>query len=402
MFQGGARLPSWSELSGGFSFSGVSVTQDTAIGLPAVGAAVRLLAETVAMLPLNVYRGRGKDKTLADSTWQYRLLSELPSTDMTPFDLFSDIVCCLECNGNAYVQKVKAADQVVALVVIDPSRVDIVREGGEKVFKVRGDGGREQRYTASTILHIRGFTLAGSDKGVSPIAMHRQKLGAIIAQDRFHETFFGQGTATNIGVKVPGRMDDAQAEKFLENWRAHKGGVANSWMPLVFQNGSEPVKMGMSLADSQFVEGEQLNLLQTAHIFRIPPKFLLAGSGMMGDMNEWDFLSLYTLSVAPRIRRLEQALFADPDLFPQRVIYPEFDTKPLLRTDAKTRAEVEHLQIQDGSLLVDEARADRGMSPLPAIPTDPSKSPGAVPQLTPVGGAPNPVSSLPSADPVAS
>jgi hypothetical protein len=53
---------------------------------------------------------------------------------------------------------------------------------------------------------------------------------------------------------------------------------------------------------------------------------------------------------------------------------------------------VEHTQIQDGSKLIDEARAERGEGPLPPMPADPEQEPGKVPQLTPVGGAPNPLS----------
>jgi hypothetical protein len=44
---------------------------------------------------------------------------------------------------------------------------------------------------------------------------------------------------------------------------------------------------------------------------------------------------------------------------------------------------VQHFRIQNGSELVDEARADNGRPPLP-------NGAGQIPQITPVGGAPNP------------
>jgi hypothetical protein len=91
------------------------------------------------------------------------------------------------------------------------------------------------------------------------------------------------------------------------------------------------------------------------------------------------------------LRRIELALAADLDLFANTDVYPQFTTDDLLRADALTQAQVEHYQIQDGSLLPDEARAKRGQTPLPPIPEDPSQTPGMVPQVTPVGGAPNPV-----------
>ena len=51
------------------------------------------------------------------------------------------------------------------------------------------------------------------------------------------------------------------------------------------------------------------------------------------------------------------------------------------------------MQIQDGTKLVDEIRAEHGDSPLPPVPDDWTQSPGKVPQITTVGGAPNPTAS---------
>ena len=64
-------------------------------------------------------------------------------------------------------------------------------------------------------------------------------------------------------------------------------------------------------------------------------------------------------------------------------LYPEFRVDDLMFADPLTRAQVQHYRVQDGTELVDEARADNGRQPLP-------DGAGQVPQITPVGGAPNP------------
>jgi HK97 family phage portal protein len=398
LFASSAYIPTWSEISGGATAAGVPVTLNNAIGLPAVGSAIRLLCETIGNLPLNVYRGRGADKRLADNAWQYRLLAEMPGLgDFTPFDLLSDIVACLETAGNAYVQKVKAAGEVIALIVIDPSRVRIDREDGEKVFRIRNQEGREDTYTAGTILHIRGFTVNGADAGISPIAMHRPDLGTILAQHEFAGRFYGQGTHVGTVVNLPADavISDEQAERLSQSLQTQKSGVSNAHKPIIMQKGATLERLNLSMADAQFVESEHLNLLQVAHIFRIPPSFLVPQQRSGNQMFEQDNLRFYTLGLAPRLRRIELAFFADADLFPQRIIYPEFDVRKLLRTDAKTQAEVDHFAIQDGTALPDEVRADRGLPPLPPLPADPTLEPGKVPQVTPVGGAPNPAPNSP-------
>jgi HK97 family phage portal protein len=379
--------PQVSEAWRAYGYSAIPVTRDTAIGLPAVGRAVTLIAETIASLPLLVYQGMGAEKRLRDDTWQYRLFNELPGAgDFSPFDFISDIAACIETCGNAFVQKVKAAGEVIALLVIDPQRVEVGRVNGEKRFRMFDMEGRVQTLTASTILHIRGFTVDGSDLGLSPITLHRQRLGFIGAQEQYLGRFYGQGVGKRIGIEVPGPLQPDEAKRIVDSVVASKAGIENSHLPLITTNNARIVDVGLSLEDAQYVESEKINLVQAAHIHRIPPKFLTGE----GDLSEWDFIALHQVSVAPRLRRIVKALHTDPDLFPDRKLYPEFDVRELARTDAKTKAEVEHMQIQDGTLLKDEARADRGQPPLPPIPEDPTQQPGMVPLLTPTGAGANP------------
>lgn len=380
------RPPSWAEVSG-YSYSPVLVTRDTAMGLPAVGRAISLVSETIANLPIQVFEGRGANKRLREDTWQFRLLSELPGMgDFTIFDFISDLNACLEASGNAFVQKVKAGGEVVALIIIDPNRVRVGRDGGEKRFEVFDTDGKMQRYSSSTILHVRGFTVSGADIGLSPISLHRMKIGQMVASDEYIARFYGQGMGKKVAIEVPGQLKKDDAQDMKDTFVANHSGLANSHLPAVLQNGAKLSDFGMTLEDAQYAESEKLNLVQAAHIFKLPPKFLTGE----GDLTEWDFIALHQIGLAPRMRRILTAFHSDADLFPDRRLYPEFEVRELVRTDAKTKAEVEHLQIQDGSKLVDEARAERGEGPLPAIPDDPAQTPGMVPQLTPVGGAPNP------------
>lgn len=367
LFASSSRVPSWGEFSGGFTQSSINVTLSNALGIPAFAAAITLITDTIAMLPLNVYRGRGADKRLADNTWQYRLLAEIPGMgDFTPVDLLSDIVASLEWEGNAFLLKVRAGTppEVVALIMIDPTRVRIERKNGEKLFLIRDDNGHEETYTAAQILHVRGWTPNGTDRGMSVVSMHKEKLGSIIAQDMFQGRFFSSGLLKNFAIQYPGKLDEQQAERLYEVIR-NQTGLRNSFLPFVVQNGGQVIPTGMSLAESQFVEGERQSMIQVAHMFRIPPAFLVPNQSGASQTFEQDNLRFYNLCVAPRLRRIEMAFFTDADMFPQRQIYPEFDVAPLLRTDAATRAEVEHKQVQAGIRTRDEIRADNGWAPLP-------------------------------------
>jgi HK97 family phage portal protein len=346
IFTNGTRVPAWSTMMAGQTYSAVNVTLANAVGLPAVGAAIRLLAETISQLPLNVYRGQGADKRLADQTWQYRLLNYLPGAgDFSPFDLISDIVASIETTGNAFVHKVKAQGnpdlppQVIALIVIDPARVQVRRETGEKIFEVRDDKGNKQEYSAADILHVRGFTINGADLGLSPISLHRQKLGSIIAQDEWLARHYGQGTHYGGAIQLPEgvQLTPDQAQQLSEQWQRQQAGLANAGKPLVLQNGATYEKTSMSMTDSQFVESAQLGLIEVANIFRIPPSFLGHTGEGRAQPFEQDNIRFYTLSIQPRLRRIELAFRSDPDLFPQISLYPEFDTRPFSEQTRRRR-----------------------------------------------------------------
>lgn len=306
--------------------------------------------------------------------------------DFTVFDVISDISACLESAGNAFVQKVKAGGEVVALIVIDPQRVQIKREGGEKRYIIQGRDGRSQVLTASQVLHIRGFTVDGSDLGLSPIGLHRASLGANVSQDLYKGRFYSQGMGSRIAIEVPDAPSQDEAQAMLDRIKANHSGIQNAYVPLLLTNGATAKSLTMSLEDAQYVETAKLGLVDIANVFKIPAKFLTGE----GDLNEWDFIALHQVGIAPRLKRITAALHSDADLFPDRDLYPEFDVRELVRTDAKTKAEVDHMKIQDGSMLIDEQRADEGKGPLPPIPDDPTQEPGKVPQITPVGGSPNP------------
>jgi HK97 family phage portal protein len=136
------------------------------------------------------------------------------------------------------------------------------------------------------------------------------------------------------------------------------------------------------MADAQYVEGAKLRVEDIARIFRVPRAVLNAGE--RGENIEQETRRFLTFGMHTRLERIESAFLADPDFFAGTSLYPEFNDEDIIQIDAATRASVRHQDVQSGVLLPDEARADVGRPPLP-------NGAGKVPQLTPVGGAPNPV-----------
>lgn len=377
------------------SWAGERVTPDEAAGLPAVFQAIRLVSETVARLPLRVYRGVEADKRAVMDQWQWRLLCQVPNDEQSVFDFWSDVVACVESHGNAYLLKVPGAARTVEMMyVIDPNFVRPMRadelhprfERNEIFYRLWKDG-QPTDYGRSEILHIRGFTLKGGLVGLSPIQIVRHKLGAAMARSRFEGVLY-ENDATPPGILYTEQdLRQEQALEYARVWHQQHGGIDKQDVA-VLGGGLKYQQLSIPLRDAQFIEAEEFSIADIARTFNMPKALLNAGEL---ESTEEDARRFLNFGLSPRLDRIAKAVLADPQLFgEQGELYPEHYTKAFIRPDAVSEAQVRHLAIQDGSLLIDEARAEDGRGPLPPVPDDPNKEPGKVPQITPVGGAPNP------------
>ena len=112
MFTGGTK-----------SATGVNVTPDRALQASAVHACVRVLAETIASLPLHVYKRLDRGKEKATDHYLYPILHDAPNPEMTSFEFRETMMGHLCLRGNAYAEKVfDRAGRIKELWPLNPDR----------------------------------------------------------------------------------------------------------------------------------------------------------------------------------------------------------------------------------------------------------------------------------------
>lgn len=379
--------------AGGLTSTGQYVTNDVAVGLPALGAAVRFVAGMVASLRMSCWQGYRGDKREQEDAWQAQLLAQ--PWDGSTFDWLWDVVASLETTENAVLRKVRSKGRVVALLPVPLDKVRIYRERatGTKIIEVAGVKGTTAEY-----LHVRGQTLGNGLVGVSRIWQHRDPVGAQLAAMRFEGKFFQNDARPGVAFVFPDNVRRDQASEWKTDIEQEYGGVDNAWKPFVAGGGVTITPIPVNLQDAQFIEGRRLGVDDIGRIMDVDPIVLGSMLGTRGEREE-GLQRFLAVQLPPRLARIAGALKADPDLFGSTPLYPGFDLNDLTFVDPVRRAAIIHEKIQDGTLLPDEARAEEGRGPLPPIPDDPSKTPGMVPQMTPVGGAPNPQAAAAPAPP---
>jgi len=343
--------------------AGPTVNTDSAMRLAAVWAAVNLLTDIVAPLPWHTYEqtATGQLKRVPDP----KFISD-PSneTSISAADWRAQVMRSLLLRGNAYglIKEVSPFGEPATVQIIHPDYVSVVRLGPLGPFEFRVLGEKKELYPAGDLIHIPAYTVPGSPVGLSPIDYARQAIGLGLASEEFGARWFGDGAHPSavLATDQPVTSEQAHAvkQRFNEAIRGRRE-VA------VLGAGLEYQQIQVSANESQFLDTIKANATTVARFFGLgmAPEMIGAESGnSMTYVNvEQRSLNLLTYAGRPWINRLEVAMSG----FLRRNLIVKADTDELLRTDAKTRVDIQAQRLRMGVRSVDETRAEDNMPPLP-------------------------------------
>ncbi|WP_241966339.1 phage portal protein [Salmonella enterica] len=163
------------------TYTGKQISSQRAMRLTAVFSCVRVLAESVGMLPCNLYHLNGSLKQRATGERLHKLISTHPNGYMTPQEFWELVVTCLCLRGNFYAYKVKAFGEVAELLPVDPgSVVPKLNSSWEPVYQVTFPDGSTDVLSQEDIWHVRTLTLDGL-VGLNPIAYAREAISLAAA-----------------------------------------------------------------------------------------------------------------------------------------------------------------------------------------------------------------------------
>lgn len=353
------------------SATGRSVTPGTALGSVAVFACVTILTDTIASLPLPVYRrlaGGGKEK--APEHPLYNILHDQPNPEMTSMEFRETLVGHLALWGNAYaeIQWDPYTQDVLALWPLRPDHMSVGRrENGQLYYEYRMPDGRPKVFAKELILHLR---LWGGDGliGYSPISMARQAIGLTLAAEEYGARFFGNDSRPGGVLKHPGKLTPDGAKRLREGWElAHKG-LTQSNRVAVLEEGVEWQQIGLPPEDAQFLQTRGFQTAEIARLFRIPPHMIadVERSTSWGTGIEQQSIGFAVYTILPWTTRIEQRMqmsLLDPA--ERRTYFVEHLITGLLRGDVKTRYDAYSIGRNNGWLNADEIREMENMNPIP-------------------------------------
>ncbi|MGW4757750.1 phage portal protein [Streptomyces chartreusis] len=327
-----------SEFLGGMrSDAGVAVSETTALRTPAVWRAVNVIAGVSSALPMPVYKTGTKTKQT------FELLAN-PHPDLTPVELWRFVYTYRVLWGNGYAQKIRnGAGQIRELWPISSDRVQVDREKPSeenpsgKWFWVTDDWGVVHRLTPHHVLHIPGLGYDGLT-GCSPVRMAAQGIGLAQAAEKSAARLFGSGNLVGGVLQTEQRLDQDQATKLKERWKAKMSGVDNSHEIAVLDSGASFKPVAMPNTDAQFLESREFENAEIARIFGVPLFLLMEtskstswGTGLEQQAQGWVTFDLNPTWLTPTEQRVTKELLP-PSL------YAKYQMGGLLRGDSAARA----------------------------------------------------------------
>ncbi|GGD93816.1 portal protein [Aureimonas endophytica] len=281
---------------------------------PVVYRAVRLVAETVAAVPLLLYDGR-------EELAEHALLDLLrqPELGLDGAGFVERIVGHLLLSGNAFVEATRLDGRPRMLHALRPDRVRLVdgADGWPEAYEYRV-GSTLRRIPAAEaegvgpLLHLRLFHPLSDGLGFAPLGAAGQALDLHNAAARWNRALI-ENSARPSGALVyrPGdgaNLSPDQFDRLKSELESGYAGAARAGRPMLLEGGLDWKAMGLTPQEMDFMEAKNGAARDIALAFGIPPMLLgLPGDNTFANYQEANRAFL-RLTVLPLLSRLTSAL----------------------------------------------------------------------------------------------
>lgn len=327
----------------------------------AVFAAVSLLANTLASMPVRIYRGWDEDT----SHPLHRLLCYRPNPRMTPFEFWRAMEVCRNTSGNSYALKVPGPDgRVEALDVLRPERVTPRRDvdTGDLWYEIRPESGGILYVSDRDMIHGTHISTMGT-KGISPLGVLR---GTLDYNQRMQEFSLAQARGVNgaVVLEIPSDVGGERKKQIVDEFMAVYRRSGNS--VLVLTGGAKASSINRSVVDAKALEVDKITAGKVARVYGIPPTKLGDYDKASYQSQEHQQLEFLSQSMMPTMRmyeaQLQQKLLTYEDV--QGGVRLAFDSTGLVLVDSAARGQLHQIQSRNGLRTIDELRALDGRGPV--------------------------------------
>ena len=238
-------------------------------GNEAIYAAVSRISNTIASMPMHLYRGF---KIQEDHPLE-RIVSLEPHPNFSAFSWKQTMEALKNTEGTAYALRVlNSMGQLMRLDILNPTRVTPKKdEDGNIWYGVVMDDGREALAPGFLIICIKHMSANGI-KGIRPIDVLRKSLDydtqvKEMSLDQLEGVNHGvMLTVPNVGLSQA--QKDEAVNRFLDTYEKSGRSV------VILEGGMTATNFSASAVDSQLLDVERITRNRVATVYNLPPHLL--------------------------------------------------------------------------------------------------------------------------------
>lgn len=331
-------------------------------GHEAIYAAVTRIANTVASIPVHVYKRRERQ----DTHPLEKLLNLSPNPSMSAYIFKQTMEAFRNTEGMAYALIIRdGLGEITRLDVLDPTRVRplIERDSREIWYDITLEG-KTYPIPGYMVLALKHMSANGIS-GIRPLDVLR---GSLDYDAEVKEISLNQLDGINHGVmlEVPGQaLDETRKTQivadFLDAYESSGQRV------LVLEGGIKATTFNQSPVDAQLMDVERITRNRVATVYNLPPHMLGDYSDTSFSTAEQQMQEFLQLTIIPIVQQwedeLNRKLLSDADY---KAGYRfRFDTDSLIRADMVAMANKYQMAIRGGWMRMNEVREREGLPPDP-------------------------------------
>lgn len=331
------------------------VTKEKVMQISAVRGCVEMISNTVATIPIKLYKENGTKVEEIKNDRRVYLLNDDNGDTLDVFQMKKALVKDYLISGNGYLYINRQGNKVKSLHYIDESFVS-VNKNFNQIFKDADFMIQGQMYEPYKLVKLLRNTKDGfSGNGI--VEENKELLAIAYNTMLFEKNLVGSGGNKKGVIKSQSKLQLDAMQELKNQWK--KLYANNNENCVVLNNGLEFQELSNTAVEMQLNENKKTNMSDICAIFNISENLL------KGKSTSDEYKNFIKLSILPILNAIETALNKELLLnSEQGSFYFAFDTKELLKADMKERFEAYEIASKNGFMQTDEIRYLENLEPL--------------------------------------
>lgn len=353
-----------------FSEDNATITRDVAEKIGALNYGVALISETIASLPVYLYKRDENGGRERINDYRNKLLNLENSPYSTAYNMKQNLVSDYLYHGNGYLDINRQQDLTIESLIHIPYR-EITINKSEQINR------RETRYSydywgmvkipAHDVLNLSRNTKSGELEGHGILREGSMILGNSYGFEQYTETTIQSGFNVKGVIEKDGTITKPSRDSLMEMLRKFFSGKRNAGKVMILDDGMKFKSISMSPADLELLQQKEFTIKDIARLLKIQPSLLGIAKDSMTYSNEKDNqLQFLKYTIEPLLTIIEQTfnkyLLTEDEK--DKGYFFEFNTQNMLRTSPEDEIKMYAEAVRGSILTADEARQRLNWKPL--------------------------------------